>query len=419
MEKFFVEGAKKILPPVNDSPYKRIIAVGDIHGKFKRFMSLWKKLYVTDEDLIIFLGDYVDRGESVAEVLERVMIHKKKNFIFLRGNHEQMMLEAFRDDRDFLEEILDGKIKSLTNREVMKYQAATLWIINGGQQTLAGINILRRKKFFDLDYLMNFVEGLPLSHTLEIGGRKYFFCHAGVKPGIPLEEQRQEDLLWIREKFFDNYDGDEVIISGHSPLQAYFDFEGEPPRPIKLPDKNILMVDTGSFMPDGKISGVDILSGQYWQSSDATYRIMFVCAWNTCRSAMAEYIMRHLLNEAGLADKIYVDSAGCVTEGGEPLGRRTSLTLTENKIPIAAHESKSFTVKDYNSFDCVVALDEDIFKFMKKLCGGDPENKIRLLKDSDGNSISVADPGFEGEHAKTFSKILRGCSELLKEVSTK
>ena len=416
MEKFFVYGAEEIIPPVNDSPYKRIIAVGDIHGKFKRFMSLLKKLYVTDEDLIIFLGDYVDRGEGVAEVLERVISHKK-NFIFLRGNHEQMMLDAFREDRDFLEEIFSGKKKFLTNRDVLEHNSTTLWVINGGQQTLAGIIALQRKKFLTIDELMKFVEDLPLSHTLEIGGRKYFFCHAGVKPGVPLEEQRQEDLLWIREKFFDNYDGDDVIISGHSPLQAFFDFEGEPPRPIKLPDKNILMVDTGSFIRDGKISAVDILSGQFWQSSDATYRIMFVCAWNTCRSAMAEYIMRHLLNEAGLADKIYVDSAGCVTEGGEPLGRRTSLTLKENDIPIAEHESKSFTVEDYNSFDCVIALDEEIFKFMKKLCGGDPENKIRLLKDAEGNSISVADPGFEGEHAEAFSKILRGCRELLKEIS--
>ena len=93
------------------------------------------------------------------------------------------------------------------------------------------------------------------------------------------------------------------------------------------------------------------------------------------------------------------------------------MTLKENDIPIAEHESKSFTVEDYNSFDCVIALDEEIFKFMKKLCGGDPENKIRLLKDADGNSISVADPGFEGEHAEAFSKILRGCRELLKEIS--
>ncbi|MBR3050157.1 MAG: serine/threonine protein phosphatase, partial [Selenomonadaceae bacterium] len=169
MEKFFVYGAEEIIPPVNDSPYKRIIAVGDIHGKFKRFMSLLKKLYVTDEDLIIFLGDYVDRGEGVAEVLERVISHKK-NFIFLRGNHEQMMLDAFRDDRDFLEEIFSGKKKILTNRDVLEHNSTTLWVINGGQQTLAGIIALQRKKFLTIDELMKFVEDLPLSHTLEIGG---------------------------------------------------------------------------------------------------------------------------------------------------------------------------------------------------------------------------------------------------------
>ena len=395
-EKFFICGAEEILPSVNDSPYKRIIAVGDIHGKFKKFMSLWKKLYVTDEDLIIFLGDYVDRGEGVAEILEWVMAHKKKNFIFLRGNHEQMMLDA---------------IKSGNGNDKIS------WIINGGKITIAALRNLISEKIFSLEEILDFAENLPLSYSIEINGRKYFFCHAGVDSTKPLDKQDEIFLLWAREEFFNNYDGNDVIIGGHSPLQLFFDFEGKPPYPIKFPDKNILMIDTGSFMRGGKISAVDILSGRYWQSSDETYRIMFVCAWNTCRSAMAEYIMRHLIDEAGLDEKIYVDSAGCVTEGGEPLGRRTTLTLKENNIPIAEHESKKFTAKDYASFDCVVALDEEIFRYMKKLCDGDPENKIRMLKNFDGKEISVADPGVACKHEIAYSKILRGCRELLREIS--
>ncbi|MBR2734280.1 MAG: serine/threonine protein phosphatase, partial [Selenomonadaceae bacterium] len=102
-QKFFIDDAAEIIPPVNDTPYKRIIAVGDVHGKFGKLMSLWSKLNVNDRDLLIFVGDYVDRGEGVAETLQWVLeMRRRKNFVFLRGNHEQMLLNAFSgDERDF------------------------------------------------------------------------------------------------------------------------------------------------------------------------------------------------------------------------------------------------------------------------------------------------------------------------------
>ena len=94
-----------------------------------------------------------------------------------------------------------------------------------------------------------------------------FFCHGGVDSRKPLEEQSENFLLWAREEFFDTYDGDAVIISGHSPVQAFEKFGvADNPRPVKLPDKNIVLVDTGSFVRSGKISAVDILTGEYWQS---------------------------------------------------------------------------------------------------------------------------------------------------------
>lgn len=146
--------------------------------------------------------------------------------------------------------------------------------------------------------------------------------------------------------------------------------------------------------------------------------VIFVCAWNTCRSAMAEYIMRHLLTAAGLADKIRVDSAGCITEGGEPLGLRTRKVLSDNNIPVGEHISKPFTPQAYELFERVIALDADILRLLKRKFG-DPDNKIRLLTDADGNPISVADPGFLGEHVNAYAEILRGCQTLLKEFTTK
>lgn len=243
--KNFVNGMKGIIPTVNNSSSDRVIAIGDIHGCFDKLMSLWRKLEVTDNDLVIFLGDYIDRGPQVAETIKWILEQSKKdNFIFLRGNHEQMILDAFQK-----------RMNKIT------------WLFNGGQATIRGLSKLKSEDKTFIEQFLKFVESLPLSYSIEIGERTLFFCHGGVDSRKPLEEQSENFLLWAREEFFDTYDGDAVIISGHSPVQAFEKFGvADNPRPVKLPDKNIVLVDTGSFVRSGKISAVDILTGEYWQS---------------------------------------------------------------------------------------------------------------------------------------------------------
>ena len=266
--KNFVDDMEDLIPAKNDSGYERILAIGDIHGKYKKFISLWNKLSVTENDLVIFLGDYIDRGEGVAEILEWVMTQpKNKNLKFLKGNHEKFMLDALTDNgREFLEKICTGKIKTLTYQNIAGNEDAICWIQNGGGKTFLAMKDLESKSKFTIDEILKFAEKLPLYHLMKIDGRNYFFCHAGVKPGVPLDKQSEENLLWIREEFFNYYEGEDIIISGHSPLQMFFDFEGESPHPVRVPDRNILMIDTGSFVKGGYISCVDILSGEYWQS---------------------------------------------------------------------------------------------------------------------------------------------------------
>lgn len=238
---------EKIIPSFNDSPYERILAIGDIHGKFDKFQSLWNKLEVTDKDLVIFLGDYIDRGESVADVLQWILINsKKKNFIFLRGNHEQFMLNSFDEKK----------------HDEFFYT----WITNGGAETLMGLKASITR--LNTKHVLKFFETLPIGFYMEVGKRKYFFCHAGVRNGIPLDQQSAEDLLWIRYEFLDNYDGEETIIVGHTKVQKFFDFEGKTPIPMKVPNRNIVMMDTGPYLPDGKMSCLDILSGKIWISDD-------------------------------------------------------------------------------------------------------------------------------------------------------
>ena len=243
--KNFVNGMEEIIPSINNSSFARVIALGDIHGCFDKLMSLWKKLKVTDNDLVIFLGDYIDRGAQVAETLKWILEQsKKENFIFLRGNHEQMLLDVFQNRMDKL-----------------------TWLFNGGQATLRALSKLKSEDKTFIERFITFLENLPLSYSIEIGERTFFFVHAGVDSRTPLDEQREYFLLWARAEFFDTYDGEAVIISGHSPVQAFKKFGvADNPRPVKLPGRNILLMDTGSFMRSGKISAVDILTGEYWQS---------------------------------------------------------------------------------------------------------------------------------------------------------
>ncbi len=145
------------------------------------------------------------------------------------------------------------------------------------------------------------------------------------------------------------------------------------------------------------------------------YKIIFVCEYNTCRSAMAKYIFKDLVKKSKLDDKIFIDSAGCRVRFPESIGRRTATTLQQQNIPLDEHHSKPFTLQQYTDFDCVIALDDVTLALTKRISHGDPENKIRLFKDSDGKNISVADPGLTGEHLKAFTEISLGCQNLLQE----
>ena len=290
--KNFLNGMEEIIPHKNDTPYRHAWAIGDLHGCFDKFMSLWSKLSVTDDDLVIFLGDYIDRGDKVGETLPWVMEQsKKKNFVFLAGNHEQMMLESFHEDRELMDQILSGEKIQLTDRDIKENEATTFWISNGGHKTINALLRLQQKNKFIVDEVLEFIGELPLSHTIEIDGRKYFLAHAGVRPGIELEEQSTTDLLWIRKEFFHKsrgYNGKDVIIVGHTPTQrlsrrdkaraVYMTVEDkflighvkpeerfENNKPFKIPNRNILMVDTGSWRRC--ISAVDIISGNYFRSA--------------------------------------------------------------------------------------------------------------------------------------------------------
>lgn len=284
---------ENIIPKKNDSSYQRIFAIGDIHLCFNKFMSLWKKLNVTDKDLCIFLGDYIDRGNEGDKMLAWLFEHSnKENFVFLTGNHEFMFVETYNQDRELLDKIFRGEKTQLTSQDVEEHKAAAFWILNGGDKTINALLRLQQKNEFIVDEFLNFVKSLDFRYTIEICGRTYFFCHAGIRPNVPLEEQTVDDLFWIRKEFFHRnrgYNGKDVIIVGHTPIQRLSKrdkcssvrmtvednflvehinskeiFDNN--KPFAMPNRNILMVDTGSWQ--SSISAVDVISGQYWQSDE-------------------------------------------------------------------------------------------------------------------------------------------------------
>ena len=255
--KFFINDAEEIIPPVNDSPYKRILAIGDVHAAFDKLVSLWEKLSVTEEDLVIFLGDYLyGMGKKNIETLQWLIEHKQKKYIiFLRGNTDDSHLCRLFD--------LNGNFFDKLNSRIIL-----------GIKTAAVDKPDFPSKIFD------FLKNLPLSYQITIGGRKYFFCHAGIEIGIPLEAQKKIYLLDHPKikAFYQNYSGEDIIIVGHKSPKKIFkklpqlftddteklDFT----KPLKVPHRNILMLDTRAKTDtDGKLSCVDILSGEIWQSN--------------------------------------------------------------------------------------------------------------------------------------------------------
>jgi serine/threonine protein phosphatase 1 len=223
--------------------YKRVLAIGDIHGNFQRLLSLYAKIHFNPaEDLLIFLGDYIDRGPKSLSVLHWMMKKcQEKNVVALRGNHEQLFWQYFADGGD-----------------------GALWHRNGGEATCQAIRAASVEEPALLDRCLAFIADRPCSFSLTVQQQNFFFCHAGVEPTIPLHLQQPKDLLWIRGRFYREYRGAVLIVVGHTPTER-FPFGGNAPLWLK---NRILLLDTGSYLPEGKISCVDVLTGTCWQSDD-------------------------------------------------------------------------------------------------------------------------------------------------------
>ncbi|MFA7637779.1 MAG: metallophosphoesterase family protein [Parvibaculum sp.] len=214
-------------------PGLRVYAIGDIHGRDDLLATLHERIEAdakaapVERNILIYLGDYVDRGLQSKQVLDRLAGNRLAGFehVFLKGNHEQALLQ-------FLSDPAFGKT----------------WKYYGGLETLHsyGINELTltddpaaferaREHFADVlpEAHRHFLETLQAS--AEFGG--YFFAHAGVRPGISLSRQIEEDLLWIRDDFLQSGASfGKIVIHGHTPGEEV------------VVRRNRIGIDTGAYM---------------------------------------------------------------------------------------------------------------------------------------------------------------------------
>lgn len=149
-------------------------------------------------------------------------------------------------------------------------------------------------------------------------------------------------------------------------------------------------------------------------------RILFVCLGNICRSPMAEYVMRDLVRQAGLEDKIQVASAATSREElGNPVYPPARRKLAEHGIACEGHSARQMTAAEYDRFDLLIGMDQNNLRNMNRICGGDPQHKLRMLMDYTDRPGEVADPWYTGDFERTWQDVLAGCQGLLAQLESR
>ena len=241
---------------ISEEDHERIFVIGDLHGHSDPLERLIEKMKVQKDDLVIFIGDYVDRGPSSKSVVNHLIQFQNtyKKTLFIRGNHEDMMLGSM-------------GFPAVVND-------INTWLYNGGSATLTsyGMNrseILRLTSIWDdAERFQVMKEYIPESHIdfflglpFFIESENYFFCHAGVNPVSSINDGKWNayDLLWIRDHISSgDVSWEKVVVCGHTPLQDV------------LITERLICIDTGLYYY-GRLSSIDVKTKQIYQVHGKEY----------------------------------------------------------------------------------------------------------------------------------------------------
>ena len=210
----------------------RLFAVGDIHGCVDELAAMLGAIAPVRGDTVVFVGDYVDRGPAAHDVIEVLLEYRRgeAEYVFLKGNHEDMMLSFLGLPGHYGESFL----------------------FNGGAPTLESYGVPERAPALEripAEHL-DFLKSLATSYLHP----PYLFVHAGIAPLRQLEEQTVEDMLWIRQEFiFNPHHLGATVVFGHTPMRAVM---------VDLPYK--LGIDTG-LVYGGKLSCIEFNEGVLYQ----------------------------------------------------------------------------------------------------------------------------------------------------------
>ena len=225
----------------------RAYAVGDIHGRLDLLDALLDKIHANIAErparkvLLVFVGDLIDRGPSSAQVVERLRTFKHQGIrtVFLQGNHEEVLLRILAGEADLI----------------------TKWRWFGGTECLKsyGVDAAELAGLDDEEALAVVRKAIPKQHVEFLESfddscrfGDYLFVHAGIRPGVEFDQQRQSDLRWIREPFlFDDTDHGFVVVHGHTI------------RPEVEMRRNRIGIDTGAYR-SGVLSALAIEGSDSW-----------------------------------------------------------------------------------------------------------------------------------------------------------
>ena len=147
-------------------------------------------------------------------------------------------------------------------------------------------------------------------------------------------------------------------------------------------------------------------------------KILFICHGNICRSPMAEFVMKQLVEQAGRADEFEIASAAVSTEEiGNDIYPPAKRMLTAKGVPFEHRAARQMTRADYAYYDYIVCMDQSNLRWMNYIIGEDSAHKVTLLKQwVNDQMVNISDPWYTGDFAKAYSDILEGCQGMLKQL---